>query len=360
MSGIALNKSICQKVVEKNADGLVLVDAEGVVRFSNPAAEKLFGQPLQGREFGYPVVAGESTEVDIFHNGHPPRVAELRAVEFGVDKKEKHILVSLRDLTERATLEQELRQAKESAERAAQAKNRFLGNLSHELRTPLNAVIGFSGLLLDGGMGALNSEQRAFLHDVLNSGRELLHLVNNLLDFADAEADGHPVRSGLLELRTFLANRLSNVQDQARERGVRLAVDWKRAPEFLHADERLLGGVLDQLLFNAVKFTPDKGTIRIVARPEAPDGRNGASGFLTISIADSGVGIRPENLERVFQPFEQEDNSSQRLFGGLGMGLALARKSVERMGGRIWAESDGKNRGSRFCVAVPLSGGAGR
>ncbi|MBF0422362.1 MAG: PAS domain-containing protein [Magnetococcales bacterium] len=348
-----LSKSVCQKLVEKNVDGIVLVDSDGVVQFANPAAEKLFGMALEGSLFGYPAVAGESTEVDILHCDLGPRTAELRAVEFGSNKDVKQILISLRDLTQRVHLEQELRRARDIAERATQAKNRFLGNLSHELRTPLNAVIGFSGLLLDGSMGTLNAEQREYLHDVLNSGRELLYLVNNLLDFADSEAEDLPVQSATFNLKTFLATHLSNIRDQAREKGILIDVNWKDAPESIYSDKHLLGGVLDQLLFNAVKFTPEHGSIQITACRVASN-RNDEPDFLQISIKDCGLGIDPQNLERIFQPFEQEDNSSRRLFGGLGMGLALARKSLNCLGGRIWAESQGRDLGSIFHIMIPV------
>ncbi len=346
-----LNKSVCQKLIEKNADGVVLINTAGVVIYANPAAEELFGIKLQGKEFGHPVVAGEATEVDIIGNGKPPRTAELRAVEFGDGKKERHILISLRDLTERSILENELLRAKEAAERAARAKSRFLSNMSHELRTPLNAVIGFSGLLLDGSMGSLNDIQKEYLQDVLKSGRELLHVVTNLLDLAATEAEDIPVQPSWFDLKPFLANHFSGIQDQAREKNIRLSVNWKKAPNRIRADGRILGGILDQLLFNAVKFTPPGGNIRIIAKK---NGEGEVPVTLVISIIDDGHGIEPENLERIFLPFEQADDSGKILFGGLGVGLALVRKLIDLMGGRVWAESAGRNTGSGFHIALPL------
>ncbi|MBF0425915.1 MAG: hypothetical protein HQL66_08865 [Magnetococcales bacterium] len=346
-----LEPTVCQKLIDKNADGIVLVDREGVVRFSNPAADGMFGFPLLNREFGFPVMEGEATEIDLVANGHPRQVAELRAVEIGLGGQDRVFLVSLRDLTERVRMETELRQAMTAAQVAEQSKSRFLSLMSHELRTPLNAVIGFSGLLLEGSMGALNPTQEEFLRNVLHSGRELLNKVSVLLDLAELEGSSVKVRRERLETWVFLAQRVSAVYDRAREKGVKLAAEWDDAPPHFSSDERLLGRVVDLLLHNSVKFTPGGGSIRLTAsRVADADGEE----RLEIVVTDTGMGIQPANLERIFQPFEQEGDASRHPTGGIGLGLTLARLLTRRLEGTLHAESQGENQGSRFTVRLPL------
>jgi signal transduction histidine kinase len=351
-----LRRSLCQTLIEKNADGILVVNRSGRVLFANPAAEQLFSRKsgeLLDQELGFPVTAGESTEVDLIRKGTESRVVEMRVVEIPWDKKSTVFLISLRDISERKRMEFDLQNAKDAAEEANHSKNRFLSNMSHELRTPLNAVIGFSGLLLEKEMGALSAMQEEFLHDVLSSGKNLLSLVNNLLDLADAVSVRPQLNLQRIDLNIFLAARFSLARDPAIAKGIRLMAHWEEAPDYFLTDPRLLGRILDHLLDNAVKFTQDGGRIDFTTRT-VQDASSGRS--LELTVMDTGIGIHPTNLERIFQPFEQEDGSSTRSYTGVGVGLALVRQWVHYLGGRVWAESSGVGKGCSFKMMLPMPG----
>lgn len=347
-----LGKSVCQKVVERNADGIVVVDRGGVVQFANPAAEQLFGLDLRGREFGFPVVTEEATEVDLVCNGSPPRVAELRAVNIQWKDDRPAFLISLRDVTERVRMEKELMRAKAAAEAGVQAKNGFLTNMSHELRTPLNAIIGFATLLKE--MGEPDPDRASCVEEIINGGRDLLHLLGSVLDLVDAETDHHPRPLETLSLKLFLANRLSAFRDPARDKGVKLVLDLKECPTQLKVNEQLLGRVVDHLLANAIKFTPREGqvTLRAVAIPQGEPPAPGVE----ISVRDTGVGISRADLERIFEPFAQINGNGNGQRAGLGVGLSLVRKLVHHMGGRLRVTSSGADQGSAFHVLFPKGG----
>ncbi len=345
-----ISSSVCSKLIEKNADGIVLVNQRGSVLFANPAAEALFGLPLVGREFGFPVVVGEATEVDLLPPGQAPRVAELRVATISLEKQESAFLVSLRDLTERVEMEGQLRRAMEDAQEAARAKSHFLSHLSHELRTPLNAVIGLTNLLLDKCLGPVNEDQENLLRDVLQGGRELLHIFNNLLELVNAEGSRDESHVALFELRPLLINHLAKIQDQARKKNITLCIDFEKAPECVLSSEQIIGLVLDELLLNALKFTRPGGEVRLSARPLEEDSNT----KLEIVVSDNGVGVQQKNLERIFEPFSQEDSSYHRTFGGLGLGLAVIRKLVGKLGGWIRAENLGQNNGSLFRIVIPI------
>jgi len=242
--------------------------------------------------------------------------------------------------------------AAEEARAACLSQAEFLSNMNHELRTPLNHIIGFTELVLDKKYGPLNSQQEEFLHDVLQSSRNLLNLINAIMDIAKADAGRTDLAYAEVYLRSVLEGSLAMIREKALKHRIKLTAEIPDRPESFQADERKLKQILYSLLSNAVKFTPDGGAIRVrvALDQDAFSGRPG----LRFSIIDTGIGLRNSDLEQIFHPFRKAAGMSESEFQGAGLGLSLARKLVEIQGGRIWAESEGEGKGSGFYFVLPL------
>jgi signal transduction histidine kinase len=228
-------------------------------------------------------------------------------------------------------------------EAASRHKSEFLANMSHELRTPLNAIIGFSEVLGERMFGELNEKQEEYLKDIYASGQHLLSLINDILDLSKIEAGRMELELTDFDLPTAIDNALTLVRERAGRRGIALhqAVDQRLGQ--IRGDERKIKQVLLNLLANALKFTPEGGRI---------DVRAGLVDWMAeISVADTGVGIAPEDQEAIFEEFRQVGTAAKKV-EGTGLGLALSRKFVELHGGRIWVKSE-VGVGSTFAFTLP-------
>ena len=249
--------------------------------------------------------------------------------------------------------------------RATRLKSEFLANMSHELRTPLNAIIGFSDLILSGQVGELEPQQREFLEAVLRNGRHLLSLINSILDLSKIEAGRMTLELAHADLREAITGAVADTASLRSAKRQECHLDLG-APLHVLADAVRVRQVLFNLLANASKFTPDGGSITLRALPtQAPlalpadrageEARMVTRDVVWVSVSDTGVGIQPEDMPKLFLEFSQVDSSASRQAQGTGLGLALCRKFVEMHGGTIGAESV-PGRGTTFWFILPTEG----
>jgi signal transduction histidine kinase/CheY-like chemotaxis protein len=371
-------------ILENIGDGVVVADAQGRLVMSNPMAEQLLGpsallhRPLHwSRDQGFfkvdrrtdvtpeemplaRALRGESIdELELFvrtpQSPHGTFVSVSARPLRSESGNVRGGVIAFRDITERKRVEAlieaqgiELSRAKERAEQESRYKSRFLANMSHELRTPLNAIIGFSELLDQEIFGSLTTRQKEYVGYVVQSGRHLLGLVNDILDLSKIEAGRMELSREWTAPQHVIEAVHGSVIPLAQKQGVSLTVEVPTQLPELYVDEMRLRQILFNLLSNAIKFTPAGGkvSLRVELRNDA----------LNIEVEDTGVGIRAEDLPRLFREFERIDDRTKTKTEGTGLGLALTKRLVELHGGTIHVVSR-PSAGSRFTVTLPAFGG---
>ena len=242
----------------------------------------------------------------------------------------------------------QLEEAVEVAEASNRAKSDFLASMSHELRTPLNAIIGFSQVLNEKYFGDLNDKQSEYVADIVDSGKHLLSLINDILDLSKIEAGKMELDVSEVKISELLQNSLVMIKEKALSHSISL--DLQIAENIngtkIKGDERRLKQVMFNLLSNSAKFTPDGGAITVEARKEEKE--------LEISVSDTGIGMTPQEQKKLFEAFYQASGGIKGKTPGTGLGLAITKSIVEKHGGKIWMESEGTNKGSKFTFTLPV------
>jgi signal transduction histidine kinase len=231
-------------------------------------------------------------------------------------------------------------------------KREFLANMSHELRTPLNAIIGFTKLLHAGKVGPLSATQTEYLGDILNSSNHLLQLINDVLDLAKIESGRTAVRAEPVDVAKVSAEVKDILRGLAAEKRIQLGIELGPELGSVLTDPRLLKQVLYNYLSNAIKFTPDGG--KVAMRISVGDGDT-----FRVEVEDNGIGIRPEDLGRLFVEFQQLDSGLAKRYPGTGLGLALTKRVVEAQGGRVEVRS-AVGIGSTFVAILPRGSATAR
>ena len=359
-------------VASKTRHSVIIGDADGTIEWVNEgftrltgytAAEVLGARPgrlLQGEltdtatqeRIRERLRAGQSVSEEILNYSKDGRAywIDLRVDPvFDESGEVTQFIATQTDITERKENTERLQKATEAAEAANRAKSQFLANMSHEIRTPLNGILGFTEVLLR-SPDAEERERQDYLKTILNSGRHLLTLINDILDLSKIEAGQLTIERIACSPHDVLAEAISILRVPAAEKGIGLEYSWDpRTPQRVVTDPVRLKQLLMNLIGNAVKFT-DQGGVKVSAhfelRAEKPT--------LTIQVRDSGVGIPPDKLETIFRPFTQADDSVTRRFGGTGLGLAICRSIAEALGGERSVEST-LGEGSVFTVRIEVA-----
>jgi two-component system cell cycle sensor histidine kinase PleC len=267
--------------------------------------------------------------------------------------KERIILLAIEDITERREIENGLKKAHEELKdlatelkRVARVKSEFLANMSHELRTPLNSINGFSEVLYDETFGPLNEKQKKYVNNVLTSGKHLLLLINQILDMAKVEAGKMKLTLSSLPMQSILNEISLLVADMVNKKKLQMVLEIAEDLSDIEADDLKVKEIIFNLLSNAIKFTPEGGKIGMRAKKTGPE--------IEIVVWDTGVGVAPENMEKIFEGFFRVDTPYSRVTEGTGLGLPLSKKLVELHGGKFSVESEGLNKGVSVRFTLPI------
>ncbi|SNQ61682.1 PAS domain S-box protein [Candidatus Methanoperedens nitratireducens] len=277
------------------------------------------------------------------------RLAEIRTRVIREGDRITGVHGIARDVTEKRRLEQKIRDYHETLKKSCEdlieadrIKTEFISNITHELLTPLTSIRGFTELLYDETTGKINDDQKKSLQIILRNSDRLIRLIKDLLDVSHLEKDKFGMRFGLISIEDIISRCIQDLQPQAKYKEITIIRNINMLPR-IWGDEGRLTQVITNLLANAIKFTPQKGTITVTAKENHNE--------VKISITDTGIGIPHDQLSRIFERFYQIDGSNSRKYGGAGLGLSICKSIVESHYGSIWAESDGN--GSTFHIVLP-------
>jgi len=364
-----------QAVVDNALDGIITTDEHNNIKSFNRAAEGIFGygaQEVVGRDARalLPGAAADDPELAALDSNSTSAATGLRIETEGLRKDGSTFPIDLsvsdtqlsgrrmrigiiRDVTERKRVQAELLAAKDAAESANRSKSAFLANMSHELRTPLNAIIGYSEMLQEEAQEIGEEDHIPDLQKINSAGKHLLSLINAVLDLSKIEAGKMDLYLETFELSTIVQDVVAVIQPMIKKNGNKLELQVEENLGSMRADLTKVRQALFNLTSNANKFT-ESGTITLSIERERSDGP--IEDWILFHVRDTGIGLTPEQMDKLFQEFTQADASTTRKYGGTGLGLALSRRFCRLMGGDITVQSE-YGRGSTFTIRLPMNVG---
>jgi signal transduction histidine kinase len=331
-------------IIGRNADSILIIDPAGTVIFANPAAVELFGQddrPLGGRPFGFPLTSGKTTEIEIPSPGGAARTGEMQVVDIEW-QEQPALLVTVRDITERKQAD-ELRLEVEKHIRLDKLKDDFINTVSHELRTPLSITKEAISLILEKATGEINDQQTEILGIAKNNVERLARIINGLLDVSKIEAGKVELRKQDVNLQTLVREVALGFEGKAREKELELRLSLPEKTILVYADQDKLSQIFSNLIDNAIKFTA-QGSIEVSATEALRE--------IEFCVRDTGIGISPESLPKVFDKFTQFGRKDGPGEKGTGLGLSIVKGLVEVHGGEIHVESE-LGRGTALTFTLP-------
>ncbi len=326
-------------LIEKNVDGVMVVDRQGVVRLANPSAVKMFNRPspvIVGADFGFPILLEETVELDLVQPDGGNIKVEMRMVEIEWEGEAAYLL-SLHDVTERARAEERERQL-------IRLREEFIAGVSHDLRTPLSGLVGFLNLLRSGKVKN-PAEQNEFYTRMAWDVDRLMTMVNELLDISQLDNGRFSLNWETVDMGAIIAETLHSLQPLAEMKRISLQHSSNDKSLIVEADESRMRRVLGNLVQNAIKFSEPGDSVFIEVKAE-PEG-------VTIKVSDEGCGISAQDQSQMFGKFFQASGSFKRSAGGVGLGLYTSKMIVEAHGGSIHLESE-LGVGSTFTITIPL------
>jgi PAS domain S-box-containing protein len=372
---LAKAEAYYRSLIENTSDLISVLEADGTIRYESPSVTRMFGytvEELVGRnvsEFIHPEdqaqiqLAFENTltesperqpnsvELRLRHKDGSWRIVEAIARNLLNNEGVRGIIINSRDVTERKRIEA-LQKEKEAAEEANRAKSQFLANMSHELRTPLNAIIGYSEMLEE---EAREAKQTGFIPDlqrIYTSGKQLLGLINDILDLSKVEAGKMPIYLEEFDLEMLVKETAQTISPLIAKNQNKLILAVPAEVGLMHSDMIKVRQILFNLLSNAAKFT-SQGEITLAVQREAATTATNGEAWVTLRVSDTGIGLNPEQLSKLFAPFTQADSSTTRKYGGTGLGLAIIKNYCQLLGGEIGVTSE-FGAGSTFTVRLPV------
>jgi PAS domain S-box-containing protein len=356
------------RVVEQSPTMIMITDTNGRIEYVNPKFTEMSGYTPEEAVGRTPAMlasgttpegmyknlwttlrAGDEWRGDIMNrkkNGDCYWCRENISLIRNSDGEDTHFLAIVEDISESKGKEQELRQAKEQAELASRTKSEFVANMSHELRSPLNAIIGFSEIIKEELFGSLgNPKYREYVKDIRESGTHLLDVINDILDLSKVESGKLEICEEAVDIRSVIDTCRRLIRARADKAGLRLETDIQPDLPELYVDPLKIKQVLLNLLANAVKFTPEGGAVTTTARMNE-------SGRFVLTVADTGIGIAPQDIDKAMSAFGQVDSSLARKYPGTGLGLPLSKALVELHGGTLALKSE-VDVGTTVVVTLP-------